>query len=50
MMERTMKRALARVQVRLMAAREMEWHVLIAACAIVAVFIVIMTGHVSLQY
>lgn len=44
-----MKQWIARVQVALIAAREAEWHLLIAASALVFVFIAIMTGHVSIK-
>ncbi len=45
-----MKRALSRAKVALYAATDGEWYVLIAACALVVVFITIMTGHITMKF
>ena len=45
-----MKQLIERAKVRAYCATEIEWNVVIAATALVAIFAVIMTGHIAIKY
>lgn len=45
-----MKNVIAKAKLAVEYATDGEWSILIAVCALVVIFITIMTGHVSMKF